>query len=164
MSTSASSNSWRGALLGPTLKGVQKNLCILTVMHLFLPVLGQNVISTVTELSVAVAPAVAMVRQTFTIQPEVELLGANGQLINDTETSYTVQVVHREGATLLGNKIVAAVNGRAVFTDLRLDTTSNSHQLTFSMASGVGSPSNIDSQSFTVEVSFLIFCKSYSPC
>jgi len=83
------------------------------------------------QLAVTTQPAGAVSGATFTTQPVVELRDAQG---NRTTSTLTVTAsVASGGGTLVGTAAVAAVNGVATFTNLRIDRAA-AHTLTFTVA------------------------------
>ena len=68
----------------------------------------------------------------FSIQPRVEALDAQGQIVAAASGSVTVSIKSGTGmasAKLLGTKTLSFANGVAKFTDLSISTAGNSYQL-----------------------------------
>jgi len=84
---------------------------------------------------VTTQPAGAYNGMTFSTQPVVKITDAGGNTINGSSANVVVTIASGTG-TLSGTTTVAAVNGVANFTNLKITGTGN-HTLTFTPAGGL---------------------------
>jgi uncharacterized protein YjdB len=97
-----------------------------------------------TQLAMITQPAGATSGVTFTTQPVVEIRDALGNRVLGATNAVTAQIANGSG-TLVGTVTVNAVNGRATFTNLRVNG-SGQHRIRFT-AAGL---SNVTSGNFPV--------------
>ncbi len=93
-----------------------------------------------TQLGIATQPAGAVSGINLTTQPVVEIRDAGGAVVSGSTASVTAAITSGTG-TLVGTATVAAVNGVATFTNLRING-SGAHTLTFTSSGLTSAVSN----------------------
>ncbi|MES2179726.1 MAG: cohesin domain-containing protein [Gemmatimonadota bacterium] len=102
-----------------------------------------------TKLGMGTQPAGAVSNTVFSTQPVVELRDVNGNVVTGATGNVTVAVTGESGpGTLSGTLTVAAVNGVARFTDLKISATGS-----YTLAFTSGTLTGINSATFSVTAS-----------
>ena len=97
-----------------------------------LQVTAASTVGPPTQVAIAVQPTGAVSGRVLTTQPIVQVRDAAGNLVNTSTASVTASIASGTG-TLVGTATVAAVNGVATFSSLRIDGT-GAHTLTVASA------------------------------